>query len=146
MTALFSAEKITSTLPGDLSSNVVETKDSFILVKVDSIPGFIGFLKNTAGFEFDYLADLTAVDYWEYFELVYRLYSIKNNHSIVVKTRLPGRENLTAPSITNLFVGATLMEREIFDLFGIKFEGHSNLRRIFLWEGFQGYPLRRDYL
>lgn len=146
MTAVISAADVTVKLTGELSNSVIESKDNIILVKTDILPAFLGFLKNTAGLEFDYLADLTAVDYWDYFELLYRLYSIVNNQSFIVKTRLVGRENLTAPSITNLYKGANYMEREIHDLFGIKFEGHPNMKSLFLWEGFKGYPLRRDYL
>jgi len=104
------------------------------------------YLKNTDGFEFDYLANLTAVDYMNYFEVIYNLTSLKNNHSMVLKTRCYGRENLSIPSVVDLWRTADYQEREIFDLFGITFAGHPNLKRLFMWEGFEGYPLRRDYL
>jgi NADH:ubiquinone oxidoreductase subunit C len=64
---------------------------------------------------------------------------------VVIKTRCP-RGDALVPSITPVYRGADLQEREVFDLMGIRFDGHPNLKRIFLWEGFQGYPLRKDYL
>ena len=89
---------------------------------------------------------MAAVDYLEYFEVIYRLVSLKNNHSLILKTRVYGRENLSVPSVVKTWRSADYQEREIFDLFGIKFEGHPNLKRLLLWEGFQGHPLRRDYI
>jgi NADH:ubiquinone oxidoreductase subunit C len=71
---------------------------------------------------------------------------MQHNHSIVIKTRVQGRENLSVPSIIGQYQGADFQEREIYDLLGIKFEGHPNMRRIFLYEGFQGHPLRKDFV
>ena len=64
-----------------------------------------------------------------------------HNHSLVLKVRIDERENPSLPSVANLWQGADFQEREIYDLFGIRFEGHPNLKRIFLWEGFPGHPL-----
>ena len=72
--------------------------------------------------------------------------STMHNHSIVLKTRCHDRENPSVPSVISLWQGADLQEREIYDLMGIRFEGHPNLKRLFLWDGFQGHPLRKDYL
>jgi NADH-quinone oxidoreductase subunit C len=105
-----------------------------------------GFLKNTAGLDFDYLTFVTAVDYLEYMEIVYRLVSLKNNQSLILKTRCYNREDPVVPSVVSLWRAAYYQEREIFDLFGIKFDGHPDMRRLLLWEGFVGHPLRRDYL
>ena len=87
----------------------------------------------------------TAVDYYSYFEVIYRLESVGHNHSIVLKTRCYDRDNPTTPSLSGLWQGATLQEREVYDLMGIKFEGHPNLKRMFLWDGFEGHPLRKDW-
>jgi NADH-quinone oxidoreductase subunit C len=144
MTVAVSSADISAKLSDTLKAAVLETRDNILLVKTEAVPDLISFLKNSL--DFDYLVDLTSVDYWEYFELVYRLVSLKNNQTVIVKTRLNGRENPVAPSVTKLFYGAMNMEREIYDLMGIIFEGHPKLKRILLWEGFQGYPLRRDYL
>ena len=71
---------------------------------------------------------------------------MEHNHSLVIKTRCYGRDNLAVPSIVSLYEGANVQEREIYDLMGISFEGHPNMKRIFLWDGFEGHPLRKDYL
>ena len=104
------------------------------------------FLKNTPVLDFDYLTNLTAVDYADYFEVVYHLVSLKHNHSLVLKTRCRDRDKPVVPSVVNLWRSADLQEREAYDLMGISFDGHPNLKRLLLWEGFVGHPLRRDYL
>jgi NADH-quinone oxidoreductase subunit C len=88
---------------------------------------------------------MTAVDYQTYFEVVYDLISLEHNQEVLVKTRLTDREKPVLPSVISLWKGADFQEREIFDLFGINFTGHPNMKRIFLWDGFQGYPLRKDF-
>ena len=125
---------------------VSEAIDDTILIKRESILGIAGYLKSSPEYDFDYLNHIAAVDYYQYFELVYQLTSMKHNHSLVIKTRCYGRENLSALSIVGLYRSADYQEREIYDLMGINFEGHPNLKRIALWEGFEGYPLRKDYL
>ena len=109
------------------------------------INGPYRFLKESFVLDFDYLTNITGVDYFDDFEVVYQLISMKNNHSLTLKTRAYGRENSSVPSVTSLWRGAELQEREIYDLMGIRFEGHPNLKRIYLWEGFEGHPLRKDY-
>lgn len=146
MTIALSAADVASRLNEQQRSGIIEANDNIMLVKSENLPQILEFLKNTSSLEFDYLIDITATDYWDYFELIYRLVSIKNNHGLIVKTRLAGREDIKCASVTGLYNGASFMEREIYDLMGIKFEGHPNLKHLFLWEGFQGYPLRRDYL
>ena len=103
-------------------------------------------LKDPNQLDLSYLTSITAVDYIEYFELVYHLLSMRNNRSAVIKAKCSGRQSLTVPSVSQIWRGADLQEREIWDLMGIKFEGHPNLKRILLWEGFDGHPLRKDYL
>ena len=136
------AEKIGEQLP----VAVVGFDGSAILVKSESILEVCRFLNKTAGLDFDYLVNLTGVDYLDYLEVVYHLASLKHNHSLVLKTRCYDREQPTVPSVTPIWQGADFQEREAYDLLGIRFEGHPNMKRIFLWDGFQGHPLRRDYL
>ena len=136
------AEKIGERLPGA----VVEYNEIAVLVKSESVFEVCRFLNQTAGLDFDYLVDLTGVDYLDYLEVVYHLVSMKHNHSLVLKTRCYDREQPAVPSVTPIWKGADLQEREIYDLLGIRFDGHPNMKRIFLWEGFQGHPLRRNYL
>jgi NADH-quinone oxidoreductase subunit C len=136
------AQQITERFPDAL----VEASDESIVINGESLLAIVAFLKETDGLKFDYLSSITAVDYYDYFELVYQLTSMKYNHSLILKTRCYGRENPTVPSVVSLYQGADFQEREIYDLMGIIFEGHSNLKRIVLWEGFEGHPLRKDYL
>ena len=89
---------------------------------------------------------LTAVDYIDYFEVVYRLTSLRHNHSAVLKTRVYERDEPVVPSVVPVWKGADLQEREVFDLMGVRFEGHPDLKRIPTWEGFEGHPLRKDFL
>ena len=103
------------------------------------------FLKEDPGLAFNFLNAVSAVDYVYYFELVYHLTSFEYNHSAVVKTRLYSRETPTAPSVVGVWPGADFQEREIYDLMGVSFQGHPNLKRIMLWEGFPGHPLRKDF-
>lgn len=135
------ATKIEEKLPGSLE----DSGDDYLLVKPDSLAAVAEYLKNTDSLKFDYFNFVTAVDYYSYFELVYRLESIEHNHSIVIKTRCYDRDNPAVPSLAGLWQGANFQEREVYDLMGIKFEGHPNLKRMFLWDGFEGHPLRKDW-
>ena len=102
-------------------------------------------LKESPGLEFDYLNSITAVDYVDHFEVVYHLTSFVHNHNAVVKARVPGRGEHSLPSVVGVWKGADLKEREVWDLMGVRFEGHPNMKRLLLWEGFQGHPLRKDF-
>ena len=104
------------------------------------------FLREDPSLDFQFLNSISAVDYIEYFELVYHLTSFELQHTAVVKSRVYGRESLSVPSVYDVWRGADFQEREVWDLMGIHFEGHPNMKRIVLWEGFDGHPLRKDYL
>ena len=104
------------------------------------------FLRDDPELDFQFLNSISAVDYIEYFELVYHLTSFERQHTAVVKARVYGRESLSVPSVYDVWRGADFQEREVWDLMGIHFEGHPNMKRIVLWEGFEGHPLRKDYL
>jgi len=145
MTAALSSKEIASTLSGKFPGAIEEAGKDSVLVKSDSLVKVAAHLKDTDGLKFEYLNYITAVDYYSYFEVVYQLTSLEYNRSVVLKTRCYGRDNPTVPSVTGLWQGADFQEREIYDLMGIKFEGHPNLKRIFLWDGFPGYPLRKDW-
>jgi len=145
MTVALSGDEIGGRLEEQFPGSVVETGLNSVLVRSESLVKIATFLKTASGLEFDYLSAITSVDYNDYFEELYQLTSIKHNHSLVVKTRCHGRENPTLPSVVSLWRGADFQEREIYDLMGIRFDGHPNLKHIFLWEGFPGHPLRKDY-
>ena len=136
------AKRITKALPGA----VVAADSTAVVVTSQSLYQVAEFLKNTPELDFDYLTNLTAVDYMDYFEVVYHLVSLKHNHSLVLKTRCRDRDKPAVPSVVNIWRSADFQEREVYDLMGIVFEGHPNLRRLLLWDGFIGHPLRRDYL
>ena len=93
------------------------------------------------------LNSITSVDFIDHFSVVYRLTSIAKNISAVIKIKCgEGRKDPAVNSVTPIWRGAELQEREIYDLMGIHFEGHPNLKRLLLWENFEGHPLRKDYL
>jgi len=117
-----------------------------VWISPDSLLSVAQFLYETPDLDFSFLTALTAVDYVEEFELVYQLLSMKKTHSAILRTRCYGREEPSVASVTSIWQGADLQEREIWDLMGIRFEGHPNLKRILLWEGFPGHPLRKDFL
>jgi NADH-quinone oxidoreductase subunit C len=146
MITTLSPEDVAKQISERYSEAVIETSDYAVLINSQFLFDVAAFLKDTPELEFDYLTYITAVDYFEYFELIYQLTSINLNHTMVLKTRCYGRENPTVPSVVSLWRGADYQEREIYDLMGIKFEGHPNMKRIVLWDGFQGHPLRKDYL
>jgi len=146
MTKPLIGSEVAGKIDGQFPAALIEHDGSTILVKNESVLDVCRYLNQTAGFDFDYLVGLTAVDYLDYFEVVYHLLSIKHNHSLTLKTRCFDREQPVLPSVTSIWRGADLQERELYDLFGIRFNGHPNMKRIFLWDGFQGHPLRRDFL
>ena len=146
MTVALTGQSIADLIITRFPDAVVESSNQAALIKSDRLLEIAAFLKNSPDLAFTYLNDITAVDYFEYFEVVYRFTSLEHNKSLSLKARCHGRQDLQLPSITSLWKGAAFMEREIFDLMGITFSDHANLKRIFLWEGFSGHPLRKDYL
>ena len=116
-----------------------------IYVKKESIVGLLSFMKTEQGLEYNFLADLTAVDEEAEprFEMVYNLYSMVSKARIRVKVRVAEGEEV--PTIIPVWAGANWAEREVFDMFGIKFTGHPDLRRILMDERWVGHPLRKDF-
>ena len=119
--------------------------NSALWVRPEELPEVLGFLKNEPALELNYLNSISAVDYIDHFEVIYHLTSFAHNHSAVIKANVAGRDNPTIPSVVGIWQGADFQEREIWDLMGIHFQGHPNLKRIMLWEGFHGHPLRKDF-
>jgi NADH-quinone oxidoreductase subunit B/C/D len=106
------------------------------------------YLRDAEGLAYDLLSNVTGVDYMgrkPRFEVVYHLFSTsRGGGPLVLKARAP-EENPDIPSLTSVWPSANLQEREVWDLYGIRFPGHPNLKRILLWEGFHGHPMRKDY-
>jgi len=145
MTVALAAKDLVVKLAEKFPGAIEEAGRDALLVKISSLLDVMTYLKNTPDFNFDYFNFLTAVDYYSFFEIVYHLTSTNHNHSVFIKTRCYDRARPSVPSVVSLWQGADFQEREIFDLFGISFTGHPNLKRIFLWEGFDGHPLRKDF-
>ncbi len=116
-----------------------------IYVKKDQVVDLLAFLKSEAGFEYNFLADITATDEEAdpRFEVVYNLLSHASKCRIRVKCRVKDGEEV--PTACGLWSAANWQERETFDMFGIKFTGHPDLRRVLMDERWVGYPLRKDY-
>jgi NADH-quinone oxidoreductase subunit C len=146
MTTALNGEQVANKISKASPNAVVAADKTSVIVTSESLFKVAEFLKNTKELDFNYLRDLTSVDYMDYFEVVYRLVSLTHNHSLVLKTRCYDRDKPVVPSVTSLWRSADYMEREVYDLMGIVFNGHPNLKRLLLWEGFEGHPLRRDYL
>jgi NADH-quinone oxidoreductase subunit C len=145
MTKTLVGQDVAAQIAEHIPQAVVEASDEWVVIRPDLLLQVAQFLKATPGLEFDYLNCITGVDYQDHLEVVYHLTSIERNHSLVLKVRC-SLEKPEVPSVVSVWCGADFQEREIFDLLGITFVGHPNLKRIFLWEGFKGHPLRRDYL
>ena len=122
---------------------VTGSDETSVIVRSKDVLEVARFLQESLNL--DYLNFMAGTDYSDYLEVVYLLTSIKDNHSIVLKTRCEDRNHPTVPSVFSLWQGADFQEREIYDLLGIYFEGHPNMKRLFLWAGFEGHPLRKDF-
>ena len=134
---------------GDHVQEIVRFRDELtVIVQSTVIREAVSFLKKDPDLAFNFLSDLTAVDNFpeeeQRFEIVYHLLSFDNTIRLRVKTRVFGSDP-RVDSITPVFKGANWFEREVFDMFGIKFEGHPDLRRILNPETFPGHPLRKDF-
>ena len=121
--------------------------DDTAVVKKEELLDIFMFLRDDKELLYNFMMDLTAVDYLgkePRFEVVYHLYSLAYNRRVRIKTRVSESE-CSVDSIVPVWPSANWFEREVFDLYGIVFQGHPNLSRILLYDGFQGHPLRKDY-
>jgi len=122
--------------------------DQTITVQKNTLIDLFKFLRDDPDLDFKFLMDLTAVDYLNRkenrFEVVYHFYSLKHNDRLRVKVPV-SEDDCTIDSVSSLWKTANWYEREVWDLYGIKFNGHPDMRRILLYEEFKGHPLRKDY-
>jgi NADH-quinone oxidoreductase subunit C len=122
--------------------------DQTVTLKKEKIVEVTQFIKDEPSIDMDFLMDLTAVDYMDRkpqrFEVVYHFYSSKLNHRVRLKVPVDEDECLV-DTLDSLYKSANWFEREVWDLYGIKFKGHPNMKRILLYEEFKGHPLRKDY-
>ena len=144
-------EKLQTILKEKLDGKIIEFNELFgqltVTIQPNSLVDITEFMKDDADLKYDFLEDLCGADYPKRearFEMIYHLYSRKNNHRVRLKATLIGK-NPSIDSLTGLFAGANWPERETFDMYGIKFRNHPNMKRILLYEEFNGFPLRKDF-
>jgi NADH-quinone oxidoreductase subunit C len=131
---------------GERVLEVSEKKpDPFIVIDPAAIVEIGTFMRDDPELAMDCLSNESGVDYKDRIEVVYHLFSYSKRHGAVFKIKLP-RENPTVATLEEVWKSANWMEREIFDLLGVNFEGHSDLRRILMPEDWIGYPLRKDFV
>jgi NADH-quinone oxidoreductase subunit C len=126
--------------------------DHTAIVAREALAAALGSCRDDAALRFDMLIDVTAVDYLRFpgredgprFDVVYHLYSTEHNHRLRLKVAVE-QDDAWVPTASNLWPIANWLEREVWDMFGIRFEGHPDLRRLLLYEEFEGHPLRKDY-
>ena len=138
-------------LVGKFGDDIVSTHSDFgddtALVRRERIVEICTFLRDDPGLRFDFAMDLTGVDYLgeePRFEVVYHLYSLEKKHRVRIKTRVP-EEDPVIDSVIPVWAGMDWYEREAYDMYGIVFRNHPNLKRILMYESFVGHPLRKDY-
>ena len=142
------AEDILKDIQAKLPATQVSVEAGALIVPAAELTAVAKFLRDAAAYACDYLSNLTAADYPDRkeIEVVYHLYSMAKKHGLVtLKVRLP-RNAATVASVTPLWRGAEFQEREVYDLYGVTFTGHPDLRRILMWDEFAGHPMRKDYV
>jgi len=135
---------------GNAIGRVVEARgETIVTVAKGAVRDVLRWLRDTTGQEYNYLVDVTAVEYRDReraLEVVWNLRSLGSRQDLRIKVELAPRGELEVPSVTDLWAGANWLEREVFDMFGVRFTGHPDLRRILMWETYaEGYPLRKDF-
>jgi NADH-quinone oxidoreductase subunit C len=119
-----------------------------IIAKREGLVQLMTYLRDEPSLRFNYLSDIGGVDLGEFasprFAVAYQLYSLEHNHRLRVKVFLP-EDDATVPTLWNIWKASNWLEREIFDMFGVNFEGHPDLRRILMPADYEGHPLRKDF-
>lgn len=141
------ARKLQSIFPDAFEQLSEDRGELTVEVRPDALRSLLERLREHSELRFRFLADLTAVDRFPLeprFEIVYHLLSLENRWRLRLKTRVPGG-NPSVDSIAALWPAANMLEREVFDLFGVHFRGHPNLTRILMPDEWEGHPLRKDY-
>ncbi len=144
-----SVDALRATFSTAIGRAVESCGDTIVYVAVDRLRDVLSWLRDTPGQQYDYLVDVTAVEYRDRerpLEVAYQLRSLERRVDLRVKVELDPRGDLTVDSVVPLWRGANWLEREVYDMFGVTFRGHPDLRRILMWETYaEGYPLRKDF-
>ena len=132
-------------------ANTEDRGQHYVTIKPDALPALLEWMRDDEALKFEMLTDIGGVDYLDFgddrtwrFEVAYQLYSVTHNHRFRIKVAVE-EAAASVPSVWELYGVANWMEREVYDLFGIDFEGHPNQRRILCHDDFQGHALRKDY-
>jgi NADH-quinone oxidoreductase subunit C len=144
-----SVDALRATFGNAIGRGIESCGDTIVFVARDRLLEVMRWLRDTPGEAYDYLVDVTAVEYRDRerpLEVVYNLRSLGRRADLRVKVELDPRQDLEVDSVVPLWRGADWLEREVFDMFGVTFRGHPDLRRILMWETYaEGYPLRKDF-
>ena len=147
MTTAWNGQALAEAIEAFAPGTVVSSSATDVWVEPSAISNVCEGLKTRSEVKFDLLSSVTAVDYIDHFEVVYHLTSLPYAATAVLKAKVgQGRTEASVPSVVPIWRGADYQEREVWDLMGIRFDGHPNHKRIMLWEGFPGHPLRKDYV
>jgi NADH-quinone oxidoreductase subunit C len=146
MTAWLTGIEVASRIRDRLPDAVAAANAAWVEVTPDALLDVCRFLRDESSLSMEQATDLSSVDWQDYFEVVYHLQSITTNQAMTLKCRPPSYDDPVVPSVFSVWQGAWLQELEVYDLMGIRFDGHPNLHRLFLWDGFQGWPLRKEFL
>jgi NADH-quinone oxidoreductase subunit C len=128
----------------DVDLRAVDPGVPGIVVPAEHLVAVCEHLKTSPGLEFDYLASVTAIDYLDRVDVVYQMRSLARWRDCTLRIEID-RDESVAPSVTSVWRAANYQEREIYDLMGVRFTGHPDLRRILLYDEFDGHPLRKDW-
>ena len=142
-TATLSGEDIAERLRS-VPDAVATCTERFVELRPERLLDACRFLRDDRATDGRFLNSVSGVDRYDWFEVVYNVTSLSHNHTFELKVRAD-HEQPELPSVAPVWHGAHLQEREIYDLLGIRFSGHPDLRRLFLWDGFPGHPLRKDF-
>jgi NADH-quinone oxidoreductase subunit C len=144
-TKTLSGEDLAQRIAAAVPDAVEEATAGWVCVRPEKLLHVARFLRDDREIDARYLNSLAGVDRYDEFEVVYHLTSLSHNHEFVIKVRA-SHDAPEVPSVVSIWHSAHLQEREAYDLLGIRFSGHPDLKRLFLWEGFPGHPLRKDFL
>jgi len=147
MDASITLNKLLQRFPQSILETHSHRGDDTAVVRKEDIVAVCTFLRDDEALLYNFMMDLTAVDYLgkdPRFEVVYHLFSLKHNQRVRIKARV-SESDCSIDSIVSVWISSDWFEREVFDMYGITFKGHPELRRILLYEGFEGHPLRKDY-
>ncbi len=146
MTRWWSGDDLAAAAERLVPGSVASTSETACVLHSEHAVEALRALRDDPETNFTHLSNLCGVDQWDRFEVVYHLQSLDRNQIACAKVETHDREEPSVASVVDIWHGAWIQESETYDLFGIRFEGHPNLQRILLWDGYPGHPLRKDFL